>query len=242
MSHLPLDARAILEYLNELGYRNITAAQLKEFIKDLRKLIKYEESMGVNVHQRDYFDNLYRKTTASFRAKSDAAVTADDDNNGLRRDGMISSHSKMNADKENNLRKKMVNMEKQVRQENDGMLQQHGVRSGVLRDHKQQEQQHQKPSSKQEASGCSKMTISSTKRRQTLPAPAKPNTAGTSTARTSRATEKSSNAMCEDPTTFTFKNSPLCSSHKDGSRSIVSILPTRMGEIQNKSSRRIKSL
>lgn len=33
MSHLPLDARAILHYLNELGYRNISATQLKEFLK-----------------------------------------------------------------------------------------------------------------------------------------------------------------------------------------------------------------
>lgn len=33
MSHLPLDARAILHYLNELGYRNISAEQLKEFLK-----------------------------------------------------------------------------------------------------------------------------------------------------------------------------------------------------------------
>lgn len=33
MSHLPLDARAILQHLNELGYRNITAEQLREFLK-----------------------------------------------------------------------------------------------------------------------------------------------------------------------------------------------------------------
>lgn len=33
MSHLPLDARAILHHLNELGYRNISAEQLREFLK-----------------------------------------------------------------------------------------------------------------------------------------------------------------------------------------------------------------
>ncbi|XP_073820592.1 hyls1 centriolar and ciliogenesis associated [Musca autumnalis] len=69
MSHLPVDARAILHYLNELGYRNISAEQLKEFLKDLRKLIKYEERMGVNAHQDDYYESLFRRTTASFRAK-----------------------------------------------------------------------------------------------------------------------------------------------------------------------------
>ncbi|XP_019893794.1 uncharacterized protein LOC109613436 [Musca domestica] len=69
MSHLPVDARAILHYLNELGFRNISAEQLKEFLKDLRKLIKYEERMGVNAHQDDYYESLFRRTTASFRAK-----------------------------------------------------------------------------------------------------------------------------------------------------------------------------
>uniref|UniRef100_A0A1A9WKI1 DBF4-type domain-containing protein n=1 Tax=Glossina brevipalpis TaxID=37001 RepID=A0A1A9WKI1_9MUSC len=36
MSHLTLDARAILHYLNELGYRNISAEQLKEFLKGMQ--------------------------------------------------------------------------------------------------------------------------------------------------------------------------------------------------------------
>uniref|UniRef100_A0A0K8V561 Centriolar and ciliogenesis-associated protein HYLS1 C-terminal domain-containing protein n=2 Tax=Bactrocera latifrons TaxID=174628 RepID=A0A0K8V561_BACLA len=71
MSHLPLDARAILDYLNELGYRNISAEQLKEFMKDLRKLIKYEETLGINAHQDNYFERLFKRTTASFRAKVD---------------------------------------------------------------------------------------------------------------------------------------------------------------------------
>ncbi|KAG5899922.1 hypothetical protein JTB14_002473 [Gonioctena quinquepunctata] len=38
-----INPREVLSYLNELGYVNITAHQLKEFIKDLKKLIKYEQ-------------------------------------------------------------------------------------------------------------------------------------------------------------------------------------------------------
>lgn len=38
-----LDPREVLEHLQELGYRNITKEQLVEFIKDLKKLIKYEQ-------------------------------------------------------------------------------------------------------------------------------------------------------------------------------------------------------
>ncbi|KAM8715716.1 hypothetical protein ACLKA7_002720 [Drosophila subpalustris] len=38
MSHLPLDARAILQHLNELGYRNISAEQLREFLKAYLRL------------------------------------------------------------------------------------------------------------------------------------------------------------------------------------------------------------
>lgn len=38
-----LDPREVLEHLRELGYTNITKEQLVEFIKDLKKLIKYEQ-------------------------------------------------------------------------------------------------------------------------------------------------------------------------------------------------------
>ncbi|KAF2901010.1 hypothetical protein ILUMI_05177 [Ignelater luminosus] len=38
-----LDPAEVLAYLNELGYHNITAVQLKEFMKDLKRLIKYEK-------------------------------------------------------------------------------------------------------------------------------------------------------------------------------------------------------
>ncbi|XP_050310482.1 uncharacterized protein LOC126746327 isoform X1 [Anthonomus grandis grandis] len=37
-----IDPREVLAYLNELGYTNISAQQLKEFIKDLKKIIKYD--------------------------------------------------------------------------------------------------------------------------------------------------------------------------------------------------------
>ncbi|XP_070133801.1 serine/arginine-rich splicing factor 4 [Drosophila bipectinata] len=68
MSHLPLDARAILQHLNELGYRNISAEQLREFLKDLRKLIKYEERLAENAKE-DNFSSLHKRSTASSRAK-----------------------------------------------------------------------------------------------------------------------------------------------------------------------------
>ncbi|KAH8352691.1 hypothetical protein KR084_005691 [Drosophila pseudotakahashii] len=68
MSHLPLDARAILQYLNDLGYRNISAEQLREFLKDLRKLIKYEERLAENAKE-DNFNGLHKRGTVSSRAK-----------------------------------------------------------------------------------------------------------------------------------------------------------------------------
>ncbi|KAH8281642.1 hypothetical protein KR054_001889 [Drosophila jambulina] len=72
MSHLPLDARAILQYLNDLGYRNISAEQLREFLKDLRKLIKHEERMAENAranHSSGSSSNLHQRGTVSSRAK-----------------------------------------------------------------------------------------------------------------------------------------------------------------------------
>ncbi|XP_016981073.1 uncharacterized protein LOC108046035 [Drosophila rhopaloa] len=68
MSHLPLDARAILQYLNDLGYRNISAEQLREFLKDLRKLIKYEERLAENAKEGN-FRGLHKRGTVSSRAK-----------------------------------------------------------------------------------------------------------------------------------------------------------------------------
>ncbi|KAH8249135.1 hypothetical protein KR032_006266 [Drosophila birchii] len=70
MSHLPLDARAILQYLNDLGYRNISAEQLREFLKDLRKLIKHEERLAENARaNHSSSNNLHKRGTVSSRAK-----------------------------------------------------------------------------------------------------------------------------------------------------------------------------
>ncbi|XP_014254539.1 uncharacterized protein LOC106669508 isoform X3 [Cimex lectularius] len=43
---LELDPREVLEHLNALGYSNVSKEQLKEFIKDLKKLIKYDTRKG----------------------------------------------------------------------------------------------------------------------------------------------------------------------------------------------------
>ncbi|KAH8266623.1 hypothetical protein KR018_003819, partial [Drosophila ironensis] len=79
MSHLPLDARAILQHLNDLGYRNISAEQLREFLKDLRKLIKHEERLAENPGQAN-LSSLHKRSTASSRAKLNAGQDGDKEN------------------------------------------------------------------------------------------------------------------------------------------------------------------
>ncbi|GJQ71362.1 hypothetical protein Trydic_g11093 [Trypoxylus dichotomus] len=71
----------VLQYLNELGYQNITAEQLKEFILDLKKLIKYDQRIKEekdnieNVHphskhrKENIFASLYETGTTSSKAK-----------------------------------------------------------------------------------------------------------------------------------------------------------------------------
>ncbi|XP_058454214.1 uncharacterized protein LOC131432130 [Malaya genurostris] len=76
---VPLEAREILCHLNQLGYRNITPEQLKEFQKDLRKLIKFDcrtsdGTVGRHVLQQatqnlDPFQRLHTLTTISYDAK-----------------------------------------------------------------------------------------------------------------------------------------------------------------------------
>uniref|UniRef100_A0A182JPW1 HYLS1_C domain-containing protein n=1 Tax=Anopheles christyi TaxID=43041 RepID=A0A182JPW1_9DIPT len=71
------DAVEILKHLNHLGYRNITAAQLKEFQKDLKKLIQFDANqydvnsdyVEGNVVTGNVFERLHTETTASFQAK-----------------------------------------------------------------------------------------------------------------------------------------------------------------------------
>ncbi|CAO1381883.1 unnamed protein product [Diamesa serratosioi] len=45
-SSLSLDAKEVLYHLNYMGYRNVTKDQLKFFMTDLKKLIKYETCPG----------------------------------------------------------------------------------------------------------------------------------------------------------------------------------------------------
>ncbi|XP_055709819.1 uncharacterized protein LOC129805732 [Phlebotomus papatasi] len=73
---ISLDAREVLHHLNELGYKNITAHQLKEFIRDLKKLIKYDtlqckicKSTKCSCAQKHRQGLLYRAPTLSFLAK-----------------------------------------------------------------------------------------------------------------------------------------------------------------------------
>lgn len=87
-----MDPSEVLAYLNQLGYRNISALQLKEFIKDLKKLIKYEQKIANSIGNtkiseitnntqdsnqnpeihsdiRDVFDLLYSRSTVSSHGK-----------------------------------------------------------------------------------------------------------------------------------------------------------------------------
>uniref|UniRef100_A0A182YGT7 HYLS1_C domain-containing protein n=1 Tax=Anopheles stephensi TaxID=30069 RepID=A0A182YGT7_ANOST len=72
-----LDAGEILSHLNHLGYRNITVVQLKEFQKDLKKLIRYDAKQCVenctsvepSASERNVFERLHTETTLSYQAK-----------------------------------------------------------------------------------------------------------------------------------------------------------------------------
>ncbi|XP_022902515.2 centriolar and ciliogenesis-associated protein HYLS1 [Onthophagus taurus] len=80
---IPIDSREVYEYLQELGYENISSKQLKEFVHDLKKLIKYEEKKKRNLCNKenvaqdiqetkqkgDIFQNLYETNTEASKAK-----------------------------------------------------------------------------------------------------------------------------------------------------------------------------
>ncbi|KAK4876360.1 hypothetical protein RN001_012782 [Aquatica leii] len=57
-----INPRQVLSYLNELGYSNISREQLKDFMLDLKKLIKYEirsESKNINTeHSSDTIPSI----------------------------------------------------------------------------------------------------------------------------------------------------------------------------------------
>ncbi|XP_063701474.1 uncharacterized protein LOC134831617 [Culicoides brevitarsis] len=70
---MEIDPRVVLSYLNQLGYRNITALQLKEFMKDLHKLIKYEAQIAkCERPNRNFVQECVHSLTAG--AKKDANV------------------------------------------------------------------------------------------------------------------------------------------------------------------------
>ncbi|KAL1488509.1 hypothetical protein ABEB36_014975 [Hypothenemus hampei] len=60
-----IDPREVLGYLNELGYKNITAQQLKDFIKDLQKIIKYETRYGDSINEASFHQLGYQKNNFS---------------------------------------------------------------------------------------------------------------------------------------------------------------------------------
>ncbi|GAB0093406.1 Hydrolethalus syndrome protein 1, C-terminal domain [Sergentomyia squamirostris] len=105
MSSISLDAREVLHHLNELGYRNITAQQLKEFIRDLKKLIKYDtlsckicKSTKCSCAQKHRLDVLYRAPTLSFLAKiqrPESKDKAESENLQPSRPESVASKSKM---------------------------------------------------------------------------------------------------------------------------------------------------
>uniref|UniRef100_A0A1A9VCD5 HYLS1_C domain-containing protein n=1 Tax=Glossina austeni TaxID=7395 RepID=A0A1A9VCD5_GLOAU len=80
---------------------------------NLRKLIKYEEHMAINALQDDYFENLHRQTTASYRAKiqkekSKQSVSSNGKRAGshsgqYRRSSDTTKRRRESADKENRL-------------------------------------------------------------------------------------------------------------------------------------------
>lgn len=70
-----LDAREILRYLNDLGIQNISGQVLKNFISDLKKLIKYElqnrdKNSAVQEFDTQWSDRLHSASTFSSRIRS----------------------------------------------------------------------------------------------------------------------------------------------------------------------------
>ncbi|RZC42530.1 uncharacterized protein BDFB_006084, partial [Asbolus verrucosus] len=65
-----ISSKEVLAYLNHLGYNNVNAQQLKEFIQDLKKLIKYEE-------RKRREDNIFQKDTSVPTEITEHNVTSD---------------------------------------------------------------------------------------------------------------------------------------------------------------------
>ncbi|CAG9863596.1 unnamed protein product [Phyllotreta striolata] len=64
-----IDPRDVLSYLNELGYTNISAQQLKEFIIDLKKIIKYEWKRMKHLEQNEHSNNTLSTVHSSISTK-----------------------------------------------------------------------------------------------------------------------------------------------------------------------------
>ncbi|XP_019864603.1 hydrolethalus syndrome protein 1 homolog [Aethina tumida] len=70
-----IDPKIVLMHLNELGFTNINALQLKEFIKDLKKLLKYEKRRMLEENSSDEENvepgrvETYKSHTHSSRAR-----------------------------------------------------------------------------------------------------------------------------------------------------------------------------
>ncbi|KAJ6647793.1 hypothetical protein Bhyg_03016 [Pseudolycoriella hygida] len=93
---IELDPREVLAHLNSLGYRNISAYVLKEFIKNLRKLIAYDTQHSARLPKddtdsklsylkksdfQDRFEYLYKTTTEATKARNNARLKRTDKEN-----------------------------------------------------------------------------------------------------------------------------------------------------------------
>jgi len=93
---IQLDPREVLAHLNSMGYRNISADILKEFIKNLKRLITYESryslrSPNVNAAEspiflnknniQDHFEKLYKTSTKATKARIDSTLKQSDREN-----------------------------------------------------------------------------------------------------------------------------------------------------------------
>lgn len=104
MSSIDIDPTFVLKYLNDLGYRNITAEQLREFVRDLKKLIKYDKSKEQSEYQKEKIDKyfVYMKETESSRAKRSHSTntqtsTGAPDDRTLRTNTRTNEYSKSNS-------------------------------------------------------------------------------------------------------------------------------------------------
>uniref|UniRef100_A0A336LVF2 CSON002108 protein n=1 Tax=Culicoides sonorensis TaxID=179676 RepID=A0A336LVF2_CULSO len=74
---MELDPKEVLFHLNHMGYKNITATQLKDFMKDLKKLIAYEtKSTKCGKGNRNFVQECMKSLTAG--ARKDPSYNSDE--------------------------------------------------------------------------------------------------------------------------------------------------------------------